>query len=42
MAATGPLKELPFIKEWMAQADPPKEACAVKKNEWPVAASSVK
>ena len=25
------------MKEWMAQADPPKEANTVKKNEWPVA-----
>ena len=31
MAATAPLKKLPYIKEWMAQADPPKEANTVKK-----------
>ena len=31
MAATAPLKESPYVKEWMVQADPPKEANAVKK-----------
>ena len=25
------------MKGWMVQADPPKEANALKKNEWPVA-----
>ena len=37
MAATAPLKKSPYVKEWMVQADPPKEANAVKKNEWLVA-----
>ena len=31
MAATAPLKKSPYVKEWMVQADPPKEANAVKK-----------
>ena len=31
MAATGLLEKSPYMKEWMAQADPPKEDCAVKK-----------
>ena len=35
MAATAPLKKPPSKKEWMAQADPPKEASTVK--NWPTA-----
>ena len=31
MAATAPLKKSPYLKEWMAQADPTKEASTVKK-----------
>ena len=31
MAAAPPLKKSPYMKEWMAQADIPKEANAVKK-----------
>ena len=31
MAATTPSKTSPYMKEWMAQADPQKEACVVKK-----------
>ena len=31
MAATTPSKTSPYMKEWMAQADPQKEACTVKK-----------
>ena len=31
MAKTALLKKLPYMKECMAQADPTKEACAVKK-----------
>ena len=31
MAATPPSKTSPYMKEWMAQADPQKEACTVKK-----------
>ena len=31
MAATATLKKSPGIKEWMTQADPPKEANMVKK-----------
>ena len=31
MVATGLLEKSPYMKEWMAQADPPKEDCAVKK-----------
>ena len=30
MTATAPLKESPSMKEWMAQADPTKEASTVK------------
>ena len=29
MAATAPLKKSPYMKEWMAQVDPPKEATQV-------------
>ena len=31
MASTTPLKQLPSMKEWMVEADPPKEASPVKK-----------
>ena len=31
MAATVPLKKSPYMKEWMAQANPPKEATTIKK-----------
>ena len=31
MTATAPLKKSPSMKEWTAQADPPKEASTVKK-----------
>ena len=31
MAATAPLNKSSHMKEWMAQADPPKEANTVKK-----------
>ena len=31
MAATVPLKKSSYMKEWMAQADRPKEASTVKK-----------
>ena len=31
MAATASLNKSPHVKEWMAQADPPKEANTVKK-----------
>ena len=31
MGATAPLNKSPSIKEWMAQADTPKEASTVKK-----------
>ena len=31
MAATAPLNKSSHMKEWMAQADPPKEAHTVKK-----------
>ena len=31
MAATALLKKSPYMKEWMAQADPRKEANAVEK-----------
>ena len=31
MAAIAPLKNSPYLKKWMAQADPPKQANAVKK-----------
>ena len=31
MFATATLKNLPSIKQWMAQTDPPKEASTVKK-----------
>ena len=31
MATTAPLKKSPSMKEWMAQADPTKEASTVKK-----------
>ena len=38
MKAAAPLKKSLYMKEWMAQADPPKEANTVKKkNEWLVA-----
>ena len=30
MATTAPLKKSPYMKEWMAQADPPKEANTMK------------
>ena len=36
MAATASVKKSPYIKEWMAQAAPLREASAVKKNERPV------
>ena len=41
MAATGPLKKLTSMKEWMAQADLPKEGSTVK-NDQPVATPLVK
>ena len=31
MAATASLNKSPYVKEWMAQADPPREANTVKK-----------
>ena len=31
MAATVPLKKSPYMKEWMAQANLPKEATTIKK-----------
>ena len=31
MVATTPLKKSPYMKEWMTQADPPKEVSTVKK-----------
>ena len=31
MATTAPLKKSPYMKEWMTQADPPKEANTMKK-----------
>ena len=31
------VKKLFYMKESMAQADPPKEVSTDKKNEWPVA-----
>ena len=31
MAATVPLKKLPYMREWMTPADPPKEVSKVKK-----------
>ena len=31
MAATASLNKSPHVKEWMAQADPPREANTVKK-----------
>ena len=31
MAAAAPLKKSPYMKEWVAQADPPKGASTVKK-----------
>ena len=31
MAATASLNKSPYVKEWMAQADPPTEANTVKK-----------
>ena len=31
MAANAPLKKSPYMKEWMAQADPPKESSTLKK-----------
>ena len=36
MAESAPLKKLSIIKDWMIQADPPKEANG-EKNGWPVA-----
>ena len=37
MALTTPLKQLPSIKAWMVQADPPEEASPVKKmNDLPL------
>ena len=41
MAAIAPLKNSPYMKEWMAQADPPKQANTVK-NEWSVGSSLFK
>ena len=35
MAATAPLKKSPYMKEWMAQAEPPKEANTVTKMNGP-------
>ena len=37
MEAAAPLKKSLYMKEWIAQADLPKEANTVKKNEWLVA-----
>ena len=35
MAATAPLKKIIHLKEWIAQADPPKEDSTVKQmNGW--------
>ena len=31
MAATASLNKSPYVKEWMAQADPPREANTVEK-----------
>ena len=31
MAATASLKESPYVKEWMVQADPPKDSGMFKK-----------
>ena len=36
MAESAPLKKSSIIKEWMLQADPPKEANG-ERNGWPVA-----
>ena len=36
MAESAPLKKLSIVKDWMIQADPPKEANG-EKNGWPVA-----
>ena len=36
MAESSPLKKSSIIKEWMVQADPPKEVNG-EKNGWPVA-----
>ena len=36
MAESAPLKKLSIIKDWMIQAEPPKEANG-EKNGWPVA-----
>ena len=41
MAESAPLKKSSIIKEWMVQADPPKEANR-EKNGWPVATSLFK
>ena len=38
MAATAPLTQSTYFKEWMVKAHPPEEANTVKKNEQPVAA----
>ena len=37
MAATAPLTQSPYLKEWMPKAYPPEESRTVKKNEQPVA-----
>ena len=37
MAATAPLTQSTYFKEWMVKAHPPEEANTVKKNEQPVA-----
>ena len=42
MAATVPWNKPTYMKEWMAPADPPKDASTVKKNEWPVASPLLK
>ena len=39
MEAAAPLKKSLYMKEWMAQADPPKEANTVKKK-WMVSRHS--
>ena len=36
------VKKSPNIKEWIAQADPPKEANTTKKNERPAATPLLK
>ena len=41
MAESAPLKKSSIIKDWMIQADPPKEANS-DKNGWPVATRLLK